>query len=105
KSVELDLHVNACGEIELHQSINRLLSRLDNIEHTLVSTNLVLITGVLVHVRRNQHGVALAIGRQRNRTTNLGASTLGGINDFRGGLIDQAMVESLQPNANLLVLH
>ncbi len=70
-----------------------------------MGTNLVLIARVLVDVRRDQHGVTLAIGRQRNRTPDLGAGTLGGFHDLRGGLVDQAMVEGLQPNANLLVLH
>ena len=76
--VELDLHVYASGEVELHQRINGFLGRLNDVEHTLVSANLILITRVLVDVRRNQDGIALAIGRQRDRTTNLSTSTLSG---------------------------
>src|SRR5690606_33937661 len=56
-------------------------------------------------VRRNQHSVPLLAGRQRNRTTHLSPSTFRGFHDFLGGLIDQAMVKSLQPNTDLLVLH
>src|SRR5690606_35421854 len=82
-----------------------LVRRLNDVQHTLVGTNFVLIARVLVDVRGNQHCVPLLAGRQRNRTTHLSPSTLRGFHDFLGRFIDQAMVKCLQPNADLLVLH
>jgi hypothetical protein len=35
----------------------------------------------------------------------IGAGTLGGFNDLKRGLIDKAVVESLQTNTDFLVLH
>ena len=35
-SVELDLHVHAGGEVELHQCINGLFGGFDDVEHALV---------------------------------------------------------------------
>jgi hypothetical protein len=35
----------------------------------------------------------------------LSTSTFRGFHDFLGGLVDQAMVESLQPDTDLLILH
>src|SRR5690606_40587079 len=75
---ETDLNLDPSSEIKLHQSINGFLSRLNNIQETLVRTNLVLIASVFVHVRGNQHGEALFLRWHRNRTTDLSTGTLRG---------------------------
>src|SRR5690606_37994142 len=102
---EADLHFHASRKVELHQRVDGLVRRLNDVQHTLMGTNFILVARVFVDVRRNQHSVPLLAGRQRNRTTHLSPSTLRGFHDFLGGLIDQAMVKSLQPNTDLLVLH
>src|SRR5690606_25680522 len=58
---------------------------------------------VLVDVRRDQHGVPLDLGRQRNRPADRGAGPLGRIHDLASGFIDQTMIESLETNANVLI--
>src|SRR5690606_26920970 len=93
------------SEIKLHQSINGFLSRLNNIQETLVRTNLVLIASVFVHVRGNQHGETLFLRWHRNRTTDLSTGTLRGVYDLLGRLVDEAMIKSLQTNSYALVLH
>src|SRR5690606_7962831 len=104
-SAEADLNLNASCKVQFHQRIDSLVGGLNDIQHPLVGTDFILIPGIFVDVRRNQHGKTLFACRQRNRTTHLSPSTLRGIHDFLGRLINQAMVKSLQPNTNLLVLH
>src|SRR5205085_10295797 len=53
----LDLHIHACGKIELHQRIHGLRRRIENVKQTFVRADLKLFAGLLVHVRRTQHRV------------------------------------------------
>src|SRR5690606_10561772 len=104
-SGQLDLDVDAGRELELHQRIDGLVVRVDDVQHALVRAGLVLVARVLVDVRRGQDGVALDLGRQRDRAAHLRAGPLGRLDDLAGRAVDQAMIESLQPDANLLVRH
>src|SRR5690625_3887672 len=47
-SAHANLNVNAGGQFQLHQRIHRLVGGLDNIEQSLVGTQLVLIARILV---------------------------------------------------------
>jgi hypothetical protein len=69
--LQLDFDVHASGQIQLHQRINRLVGRINDIHQTQMGTNLKLITGSLVDVRRTQNVETLLARRQRNgpRTT------------------------------------
>src|SRR4029077_2472645 len=66
KTLELDLDVDTGGQIELHQGIDGLRGRIDNIEKALVGAHLELLTALLVDVRRTVDGELLDAGRQRN---------------------------------------
>src|SRR6185369_1637610 len=46
--LQLDLDVDTCRQIQFHQCINSLVSRINNIHQTQMGTNLQLITGSLV---------------------------------------------------------
>ena len=48
RSVELDLHVDPGCQIELHQRVDGLVSRVNNIHQPLMRSNFVLITCILV---------------------------------------------------------
>src|SRR5690606_30184197 len=102
-SVQLDLHVDARRKLELHQRVDGLVRRVDDVHQPLVSQQLVLIAGVLIDVRRDQHGVPLDLGRQGDRPADRGAGPLGRIDDLASRLVDQAMIESLQANPNVLI--
>ena len=71
----------------------------------LVRAGLVLVARVLVDVRGHQDGVALDLGRQRDRAAHLRAGPLRRLDDLAGRTIDQAMIERLEPNPDLLVRH
>src|ERR1700712_2688477 len=100
---EFDLNVNACGEVELHQRIDRLRGRLNDVQHALVGANLELLARLLVDVRAAVHGELLDARRQRNGTTDHRAGTARGVGDVAGRLIEHAMVERLQANADIAV--
>src|SRR5271165_2881822 len=72
----LDLNVDPGGKIELHQGIDGLLRRLENIDQPLVSADLEGLARFLVHVRGTQHAILVLHGRQRNGTRDLGAGAL-----------------------------
>src|SRR5688500_8315411 len=65
-SSELDLDVDASGQIELHQRVDRLGVGLHDIEQPLVGAHLELLARLLVDVRATVHGELLDARRQRN---------------------------------------
>src|SRR5690606_4254778 len=102
---QADLNFHAGSQIQFHQRIYRLFSRLNDVEHALMGTDFVLIARVFVDVRRDQNGITLFTSRQRDRTAYLSARTLGSINNLLSRCIDQSMVERLQTDTDSLVLH
>jgi hypothetical protein len=67
RSLELDLDVDAGGQVELHQRVDGLRRRIDDVEKTLVRAHFELLAALLVDVRRAVDGELLDAGRQRNR--------------------------------------
>src|SRR5580704_10064175 len=96
----LDLDIHAFGQVELHQRVDSLLRWFKNIQQPLVCTNLELLPRLFVHVRRTQHTVLVLHRGQRNRPRDLRARALRGLDDLTRGLIQDAVVVSLQPNTN-----
>src|SRR6185369_12880813 len=105
KNLELDLDVDARGQVELHQSIDGLRCRVDNVEKALVGAHLELLTALLVDVRRTVDGELLDAGRQRNGSANLGTGTFRRVHDLAGRRIENSMVERLETDANILAVH
>src|SRR5215472_572508 len=96
----LDLHIHARGEIEFHQRIYRLLRGLENIEQTLVGTDLKLLPRLLVDVRGAQHAILVLHRGQRNRARDLRPGAARGIDNLTRRLVEDAIVVSFQPYAN-----
>src|SRR3954471_14403060 len=96
----LDLDVDAGREVQLHQCVERLLRRLEDVEQALVRANLELLARLLVGVRRAQHRVLVDLGRQRNRTGDLGAGTLRGLHDLARRLVEELVVVRLETDAD-----
>src|SRR5215510_4137151 len=103
--LELDLDVHAGSEIELHQRIHGLLRRIDDVEQTLVGAHLELLAALLVDVRRAVDGEFLDLGRQRNRAAHLSACALGGRHDLARRRIEDAVIERLEPDPDVLTVH
>src|SRR5260370_30133002 len=105
KKLELDLDVNTGRQIELHQRIDGLRGRIDNVEKTLVRAHLELLAALLVDMRRTVDGELLDAGGQRNRSANLRTGPFRRLPDLTRRRIENPMVERLEPYANILAVH
>src|SRR5512143_2199383 len=103
--LQLDLDVDARGEVELNQRVNRLRRGIDDVEQALMRAHLELLAALLVDMRRAVHRELLDARRQRNGSAHLGARALGGVDDLLGRRIEDAMVEGFEPNSYVLTLH
>src|SRR3984885_15455115 len=104
-ALELDLDAHAGRQGELHQRVHGLRSGVDDVEHALVRADFKLLARLLVDVRRAVDGEALDLGRQRDRTTNGRAGALGRVDDLAGGMIQHAVIEGPEPDADILTIH
>src|SRR6202011_2737876 len=95
-SSELDFDVDTRGQIELHQGIDGLRGRVDNVEKALIRAHLELLAALLVNVRRTVDGELLDAGRQRNRSANLCTGPFRRVHDLTGRRIEDSMVERLE---------
>src|SRR6266851_1503367 len=102
---ELDFDVDAGGEVELHQRVHGLRRRIDDIEHALVGADLELFARLLVDVRRAVDRELLDARRQRDRPANLRTRPLGRADDLAGRRIEHSMIEGLQPDSDVCVVH
>src|SRR5262249_12697927 len=103
--MSLDLDVDAVGEIELLQRFLRLRRRIDDVEQPLVRAHLELLTALLVDVRRTVDREFLDLRRQRDRAAHLRAGALGGRHDLACRRIEDAVIERLVPDPNILAVH
>src|ERR1700688_926102 len=97
RALELDLDVDAGGKVELHQRIDRLRRRIDDVEQALMRAHFELLAALLVDVRRAVDGELLDLGRQRDRPTHLRAGALRRIED--------AVIEHREPDSYVLTVH
>src|SRR5690606_2303820 len=102
---ETNLNFHTSSQIKLHKCINSFFSRLNNIQQTLMCTDLVLITRVFINVRGNQYSEALFTSRQRNRTAHWSTCTLCCFNNLLSRGVDKLVIKSLQANSDALILH
>src|SRR5690554_2727581 len=102
---EADLNVYTCCQVQFHQSIHCLFRWLNDVEQTLVCTNLILVARIFIDVRRNQNRVLFLTRRQRDWSTHLSTSPLSSIDNLLRRLVDQAVIKRLQPYSILLALH
>src|SRR5712691_5520741 len=102
---ELDLDVDAGGEIELHQRVHRLRRRIDDVEQPLVRAHLELLTALLVDVWRTVDRELLDPRRQRDRAAHLRTGALGGRHDLARRRIEDAVIERLEPDPDILAVH
>src|SRR5438067_7599782 len=102
-SLQLDLDVDAGGEVELAERVDRLLRRLEDVEQTLVGADLELLTRLLVDVRRAVHGETLDVGGKRDRPGDPPARPAHGLDDLAHRLVEQPVIVRLQADAYLVV--
>lgn len=104
-SCQTDLYVHPRCQNKLRDRVHRFLCGLDDVKHPLVRANLVLISSILVHERRDQHGVLFLLGRQGNWPLYLCPCSFRSLDQLFSGLINQSMIERLQSNSYSLLRH
>src|SRR5690349_24757233 len=104
-SLQLDLHVDAGRQIELHQLVDGLVGRIDDVHQPQVRADLELVARRLVDVRRAQDVVALDLGRQGHRALDDRAGALRRLDDLERRLVDQLVIERLETDTYSLIAH
>src|SRR5215472_13467469 len=102
---ELDLHIHARCQIELHQRVYRLRRRIDDIDQALMRPHLELLAAFLVDMRRTVHRIALETRRERDRPAHIRARALRRIDNLLRGGVEHTMIARLQPDADRLACH
>ncbi len=95
-----DFDVDAGGQGQLVQRVDRFGRRLNDVDDPLVRANFKLLAGFFVDVRTGKNRIAFDPGGKRNRATNNGTGSFGRIDDFSCTLIKHGMIEGFHSNAN-----
>src|SRR5512133_1553720 len=101
----LDLDVDAGWQVQLHQRVDRLRRRLEDVEQPAVRAHLELLAALLVDVRRAVDRPAVLDRRQGARARHAGSGALCRVDDLAGGLVEDPIVVRFQPDPDLLVEH
>jgi hypothetical protein len=105
RSLELDLDVDVSWEVQAHQRINGLWSRVDDVNETLVGTHLKVLTAVLVLVWRANDRHDVLLGGQWHWSYYLCTGAGDCVDDFARRGVDDLVVIRLQSNADLVSRH
>src|SRR5215216_7109731 len=100
--LDLDLDVDAGGEVEALEGLDGLRRGLDDVDQALVNAHLEVLARVLVDVRRPDQAVAANLGRERHGTVDLGLGAHHGLDDLLRRLVDDLVVVGLEPDPDLL---
>src|SRR5690606_13124292 len=102
---ELDLDVDVGRQVEAHERVDRVRSRVDDVVQPLVRALLEVLAAVLVLVGRTDHGDHVLLRRERHGADHAGAGTGDRVDDLASGRVDDLVVVRLQPDADLLSRH
>src|SRR5205085_12190251 len=94
----LDLDVDTCRQIELHERVQRLLRRLEDVEEPLVGADLELLARLLVDVRTAEDRVARDVRGKRDGARHARTRALRGLDDVVRRLVEELVIE--RPEAN-----
>src|SRR5215475_12747196 len=101
----LDVHVDAGGQVDAHQRVDRLRCRVEDVDQSLVRPHLEVLAAVLVLVRRPDDAVDVLLRRQRHGSDDPRAGAGHRVDDLPRGRVDRLMVVGLEPDADLLSRH
>src|SRR5579864_4809069 len=102
--LDRDLDVDARGEVEALQRVDRLGAVLDDVDQALVHPHLEVLAAVLVLVRRPDHGVAVLLRGQRYRPPDLRLGAQDRLDDLLRRLVERLVVVGLEADADLLLV-
>src|SRR5438445_4305066 len=99
---DLDLDVDAGGQFQALQGVDRLGGVLHDVQQPLVDPHLEVLPAVLVLVGGANHGVAVLVRGEGDGPPHLGLGAQHGLHDLLGRLVDDLVVVGLEPYADLL---
>ena len=102
ETLELDLDIDACGEVETHERVDGRGRGVEDVDEALVSAHLELLTGILVLVRRTDDRIEGTLGGQGDGAGNTGARLLCSVHDELRGLINYLVIIALEADPDLL---
>lgn len=97
--------IDAGGQIKLLQLIDSRSSWLDNVDQALVGAHFELVHRLLIDVDRAVHRELLDLGRKRHGAGNASAGALGGFDDVRSGLVDNAIIKAFKADTDTWCAH
>ena len=101
----LDFDVYAAGEIQSHQSVDRLVGRLENIDKPIVGPELKMLHGLLVDVRTADDTEPSNVRRKWSRTCDTGSRALCRIRNLLGRLVDDSVIIGAEPDSYFDACH
>src|SRR5579875_3404771 len=104
-ALQLDFDIDASRELQAHQRIDGLARRLDDVDQPLMRADLELLARILIEEGRAVEGDLLDTRRQRHRASHSGACAFRRLDDLPRGLIEDAVVERLETDPDLLPWH
>src|SRR5215216_2765189 len=104
-SSELDLDVDTGREVEPHQRVDGLGSRIDDVDETFVRPHLEVLPAVLVLVRGADDAEDVLLRGQWHRPGDLRTRTRHSVDDLARRRVDDLVVVGLEPDADLLSRH
>ena len=96
----LDADIDASRKAELVERVDRLGGSLNEVDDSLMGPNFELLTSFLVNVRAGKNGVLLDSSRERNRSSDNRAGSLGSIHDFHSALIKSRVIVRFHSNSD-----
>jgi hypothetical protein len=101
RSLNLDIHTRR--QAQLIESLNRFSRSLHDVDQTLVSANLKLLTSLLINERARQNSVSLNPRRQGNWPMHFAVRRLDRVNDLSSALIKHRVVVRFHADADYFV--
>src|SRR2546423_9550295 len=80
--LKLDLDIDAAGQVEPHEGVDRLRPGIEDVDEPLVRAHLEVLHRLLVDVRPAVHAEDVLLGRQRHGPGDPGARAAGSLHDL-----------------------
>src|SRR5919108_775967 len=103
--LDFDFNIRARRQIEPHQHIDRLRVRIEDIDQTIVSANLIVLVRVFIYECRAPNCKPFELCWQGYWPNYMSAAAFSCLHNTFGRLIQDTMIVGFKPDADLLLRH